>query len=116
MLFIPLIKRVFETKTIEKLEDDVEFKVIRTNWCWKHQERIIRFSKEKFYRFNDDICREEFEYENVKDVFVKDHSIVIHFKSNISSQFIECEKVDEFIKELSNRCNSIEIITIEKEE
>ena len=119
LLFIPLIKKVFTNSnetTIEKLEDDVEFKVIRTNWCWKHQERIIRFSKEKFYRFNGEIVREEFCYCDVKEVLVDEKSIVINFKENSSSQFIECDDVDGFIKELSSRCVNLLITHVEKEE
>lgn len=115
MLFIPFIKRVFESKTVEKMEGDVEFKVIRTNWYWKHQERIIRFSKDKFYRFNGETFREEFAYDNVKEVLVDGNSIVINFINESNAQFIECEEIDAFVKTLQDHCPSIEIKHIEKE-
>ena len=115
MLFIPLIKRVFVSKTVEKEEGDIEFKVIRTNWCWKHQERIIRFSKEKFYRFNGETFREEFSYDDVKEVIVDGNAIVINFTSNSNSQFIECAEIDQFIQTFQSHCPSLEIKHVEKE-
>ncbi|EKE38588.1 hypothetical protein ENUP19_0317G0062 [Entamoeba nuttalli] len=109
MLFVPLIQRVFETKEIKKLEGDIEFNVIRTNWYWKHQKRIIRFSKDKFYRFNGDTFREEFNYDDISDVFVNGKNIVINFNKNSYSQFIECDKCDEFLSVLEDHCHCLTI-------
>ncbi|KAL7717211.1 Doublecortin domain-containing protein [Entamoeba marina] len=112
-LFAPLLSRSSSPlQTIPLLDGDVEFNVIRTNWYWKHQERVIRFSKDKFYRFNETELRESFNYEDVSNVYVNGKNIVVNFSQKSYSQFLECEKVNEFIDELKKHCPDLVVNTV----
>jgi len=83
--------------------DDVEIEVIRTNWLWRNQKRIFRFSTKKFMRLlpeNKEI-KEIFDYGDVQEIILRGkNNIVIMFRNGIEAQYLQslqCQRIKDLI-------------------
>ena len=92
---------------LEKKETDIDYYVTRTNWYWRHQIRIIRFSNDCFYRLDEEYrMKEKFEYENVSEIIQTDYEhVIIKFSSNSQDQYLQCKLCHQLIKTLISHIN-----------
>ncbi|KAL7717964.1 Uncharacterized protein QTN25_004664 [Entamoeba marina] len=91
------------TKTNEFLpmtKDDVDFYVVRTNWYWRHQLRVIRCGKDCFWRLDTNgYIKEVFHYEDISEIIQSDDQhVVLKFSVNSQPQFLQCSTMKRFIK------------------
>jgi len=85
----------------EDLDAEREFVVTRTNWLYRRQERIFRFSDECFMRILPDsnTVKERFEYKDILEVTITNPAdMVIRFYSDKEPQYIHSEKLQEFLQ------------------
>lgn len=92
---------------LQKTEEDIDYYVTRTNWYWRHQIRIIRLSKDCFYRLDEDSkIREKFNYEDVSEIIQTDFDhVVIKFAKNSQPQYLQCKLCSQLISSLISHIN-----------
>jgi len=97
-------------------EQDVDFVVTRTNWLYRRQVRIFRFSDDCFKRLLPSTGEEKniFDYKDVLDITILDNNnIVINFYSGKESQYIQSDQVkdmiDVIVKKAKGRGHNINI-------
>jgi len=99
--------------------NDVEIEVIRTNWLWRNQKRVFRFTAKKFMRIIPDTkeIKETFEYTDVQELIMRGkNNMVIVFRNGIESQYLQslqCQKIKELILDRAGLDISIPV-TIQK--
>ncbi|EMS17066.1 hypothetical protein KM1_137240 [Entamoeba histolytica HM-3:IMSS] len=95
----PERKKHMDEVVLEKQPDDIDYYVIRTNWYWRHQIRIMRFGKEHFYRLDETYhVKESFRYEDVKEIVQTDEEhLVIKFLRNSQPQYLQSKLVHQII-------------------
>ncbi|EDR25736.1 hypothetical protein EDI_295090 [Entamoeba dispar SAW760] len=95
----PERKKRIDEIVLEKQPDDIDYYVIRTNWYWRHQIRIMRFGKEHFYRLDETYhVKESFRYEDVKEIVQTDEEhLVIKFLRNSQPQYLQSKLVHQMI-------------------
>jgi len=91
-----------------KLEQahDVDFVVTRTNWLYRRQVRVFRFSDDCFKRLIPATGEEKtiFDYKDVLDITIIDsNNIIINFYSGKESQYIQSDQIKEIIDVLTKK-------------
>ena len=54
-------------------------------------------------------------HDDIKEILVSGNSLIITFKNDSNSQFLECNEIDAFLHQFQIHCPSLEIKTIDKD-
>jgi hypothetical protein len=94
-------QKLAEAKTLL----DVDFPVMRTNWYWRHQKRVIRLSPTEMKRIDPDtgIVKETLALCDITNVTLNATHVVLQFKNHVA-EFFECVDAAEFVSVLMSRC------------
>jgi len=82
---------------------DIEIEVIRTNWLWRNQKRIFRFTTKKFMRLLPETkeIKETFDYGDIQEIILRGkNNIVIMFRNGMEAQYLQslqCQRIKEII-------------------
>ncbi|KAL6051272.1 hypothetical protein QOT17_019323 [Balamuthia mandrillaris] len=77
-------------------EDEVEIEVMRTNWFWRQQSRMLRFGKETFERIDPKTneTRAIFRYSAIDNISLKDDTnLVIRFTDGTEPQYMQAASI-----------------------
>jgi len=95
-----------------QLQKSIDFQVIRTNWYYRRQIRILRFGATSYFRIDpsNNQVKEEFPYVNIAQVKIQSPtSFVIVFLNNSfseghsPSEYYECLQMQELLDLLKTR-------------
>jgi len=101
-IFIPAAAKVEQAHV-------VDFTVTRTNWLYRRQVRIFRFSDDCFKRLIPSTGEEKhiFDYKDILDITMVDSSnIIINFYSGKESQYIQYDQVHEIIDVITKKAKA----------
>jgi len=76
-----------------------EFHVVRTNWYWKQQKRILRITSEYLYRLDPDTMekRATHQLKDINKIIVNSNTITFHFQDGATSESYQCDCIDKIL-------------------
>jgi glutaredoxin len=90
----------------EPTSEAVEYTVLRTNWYWRQQVRILRLEKDSFSRLlpKSNSTRGQFRYSEIEKLtkYTQNNFFTITFKDK-TEEYYESPKMDEIVDEIAKR-------------
>jgi glutaredoxin len=104
-------------KVPEKVEVEgvVDFPCIRTNWYWRHQKRVYRFTPKNWYRIDPTLLvKDVFSYQDVKSIIETDQlNMIISFESRKEPQYIRSVHNREIMRFIQDHATAPEKIKVQ---
>jgi len=102
-MFPKLIEEPMSVVGSQTLAKDIrEFEVMRTNWYWKQQKRILRITREYLYRIDPSTAQKKAAHQlkDITKISVDKNRITFHFQDGAPPECYESESVDKIVSAL----------------
>jgi len=91
-----------------KKREDFDIEILRTNWLWRNQKRILRFKETSFERIDPstDSVRAVMPYDSVINIIqVDEKNVIIKFKDRVAEdQYLAAETKENIMKIIETIC------------